>query len=109
MTAAYIYMLLRLPWLAPDITTAIVYGRQPQQLSAKTMLKASQLPANWTERKSWQPDGTAGLPSIGADIPTSPEWLPEHGKSFNQASGVRNVSFMRQAPKNETAAAAMIR
>jgi hypothetical protein len=23
--------------------------------------------------KSWQPDGTAGLPSIGADIPTSPE------------------------------------
>ena len=43
------------------------------------------------------------------DIPTSPEWLPEHGKSFNQASGVRNVSFMRQAPKNETAAAAMIR
>lgn len=47
--------------------------------------------------------------SIGADIPTSPEWLPEHGKSFNQASGVRNVSFMRQAPKNETAAAAMIR
>ena len=27
----------------------------------------------------------------------------------NQASGVRNVSFMRQAPKNETAAAAMIR
>ncbi len=59
--------------------------------------------------KSWQPDGTAGLPSIGADIPTSPEWLPEHGKSFNQASGVRNVSFMRQAPKNETAAAAMIR
>jgi hypothetical protein len=27
----------------------------------------------------------------------------------NQANGVRNVSFMRQAPKNETAAAAMIR
>jgi site-specific DNA recombinase len=23
-TAAYIYMLLRLPWMAPDITTAIV-------------------------------------------------------------------------------------
>jgi len=29
MTAAYIYMLLRLPWLAPDITTAIVNGQQP--------------------------------------------------------------------------------
>ena len=28
-TAAYIYTLLRLPWLAPDITTAIINGRQP--------------------------------------------------------------------------------
>jgi DNA invertase Pin-like site-specific DNA recombinase len=52
-TAAYIYMLLRLPWLAPDITTAIVNGRQPQQLSAKTlMLKASRLPASWTEQRT---------------------------------------------------------
>lgn len=52
-TAAYIYMLLRLPWLAPDITTAIVNGRQPQQLSAKTlMLKASRLPASWTDQRT---------------------------------------------------------
>jgi hypothetical protein len=35
-TAAFIYTLLRLPWLAPDITTAIVNGRQPQHLNAKT-------------------------------------------------------------------------
>ena len=34
-SAAYIYNLLRLPWLAPDITTAIVHGRQPRQLNAK--------------------------------------------------------------------------
>ena len=34
-TAAYIYVLLRLRWLAPDITTAIVNGRQPPQLNAK--------------------------------------------------------------------------
>jgi site-specific DNA recombinase len=52
-TAAYIYMLLRLPWLAPDITTAIVTGRQPQQLSAKTLMrKASRLPADWTEQRT---------------------------------------------------------
>ena len=52
-TAAYIYMLLRLPWLAPDITTAIVNGRQPQQLSAKTLMrKASRLPADWTEQRA---------------------------------------------------------
>ena len=49
-TAAYIYTLLRLPWLAPDITTAIVNGRHPQQLNAKTLMrKASRLPADWTD------------------------------------------------------------
>jgi len=33
-SAGYIYILLRLRWLAPDITTAIVNGRQPPQLKA---------------------------------------------------------------------------
>ena len=52
-TAAYIYTLLRLPWLAPDITTAIVNGRQPQQLNAKTLMrKASRLPADWAEQRT---------------------------------------------------------
>jgi site-specific DNA recombinase len=51
-TAAYIYTLLRLPWLAPDIVTAIVNGRQPQQLNAKTLMRnASRLPANWAEQR----------------------------------------------------------
>jgi hypothetical protein len=51
-TAAYIYTLLRSPWLAPDITTAIVNGRQPQQLNAKTLMrKASRLPADWAEQR----------------------------------------------------------
>ncbi|MGB6658746.1 MAG: hypothetical protein WBE90_06515, partial [Xanthobacteraceae bacterium] len=36
-SAAYIYILLRLPWLAPDITTAIVNGRHPPQLNAKKL------------------------------------------------------------------------
>jgi site-specific DNA recombinase len=52
-TAAYIYALLRLPWLAPDITTAIVNGRQPLQLNAKTLMRvASQLPADWAEQRT---------------------------------------------------------
>jgi len=51
-TAAFIYTLLRLPWLAPDITTAIVNGRQPQQLNAKTLTrKASRLPTAWAEQR----------------------------------------------------------
>src|SRR6266436_2357919 len=52
-TPAYIYTLLRLPWLAPDITTAIVNGRQPQQLNAKMLMgSASRLPADWTEQRT---------------------------------------------------------
>src|SRR6266849_5224354 len=52
-TAAYIYTLLRLPWLAPDITTAIVNGRQPRSLNAKTLMrKASRLPADWAEQRA---------------------------------------------------------
>jgi hypothetical protein len=37
-TAAYIYTLLRLPWLARDITTAIVNGRPPPQLNAMKLM-----------------------------------------------------------------------
>jgi hypothetical protein len=52
-TAAYIYTLLRLPWLAPDITTAIVNGRQPPQLNAmKLMRLTARLPSDWTEQRT---------------------------------------------------------
>jgi site-specific DNA recombinase len=52
-TAAYVYTLLRLPWLAPDITSDIVNGRQPQQLNAKTLMRrASRLPAAWAEQRA---------------------------------------------------------
>ena len=52
-SAAYIYTLLRLPWLAPDITTAIVNGRQPRHLNAMTLMRrASRLPAGWAEQRS---------------------------------------------------------
>ena len=45
-SAAYLYTLLRLPWLAPDITTAIVNGRKPPQLTAKTLMRLTpRLPA----------------------------------------------------------------
>jgi hypothetical protein len=52
-TAAYVYTLLRLPWLAPNITSDIVNGRQPQQLNAKTLMRqASRLPAIWAEQRA---------------------------------------------------------
>ena len=52
-SAAYIYTLLRLPWLAPDITTAIVNGRQPQNLNAMILMRrASRLPASWAGQRT---------------------------------------------------------
>jgi site-specific DNA recombinase len=52
-TAAYLFNLLRLPWLAPDITTAIINGRQPHQLNAKLLMrKASRLPADWVAQRT---------------------------------------------------------
>jgi hypothetical protein len=52
-TAAYIYTLLRLPWLAPDITTAIVNGRQPPQLNAKKLMRlTAHLPGDWAEQRA---------------------------------------------------------
>ena len=52
-TAAYLYNLLRLPWLAPDVTAAIVNGRQPQQLNAKRLMRvASRLPADWAAQRT---------------------------------------------------------
>jgi hypothetical protein len=52
-TPAYLYILLRLRWLAPDITTAIANGRQPPQLNAKKLMRlTAHLPADWTEQRA---------------------------------------------------------
>jgi site-specific DNA recombinase len=52
-SAAYIYILLRLAWLAPDITTAIVNGRQPPQLNAMKLMRfTSELSADWVQQRA---------------------------------------------------------
>ncbi len=51
-TAAYIYSILRLPWLAPDITAAIVNGHQPARLTAKRLIRLStHLPIDWVDQR----------------------------------------------------------
>jgi len=51
-SAPYIYTRLRLPWLAPDIATAIITGRQPSQLTAQALMRLTpQLPATWAEQR----------------------------------------------------------
>ena len=52
-TSDYLYIVLRLRWLAPDIIAAIVNGRQPPQLNAKRLMRlTAQLPADWSEQKA---------------------------------------------------------
>jgi site-specific DNA recombinase len=51
-SGAYVYCLLRLPSLAPDIVTAIIDGRHPPQLSAKKLMRlTAQLPIDWGQQR----------------------------------------------------------
>jgi hypothetical protein len=51
-SANYVYRLLRLPTLAPDIITAIVNGKNPPQLTAKRLMRlTSQIPVDWAEQR----------------------------------------------------------
>ena len=43
--------IVRLAYLAPDITTAILDGRQPATLSAPRLAEARALPITWTEQR----------------------------------------------------------
>ena len=52
-TVAYVTKLLAVTCLAPDITAAILDGRQPRGLSTNVMLKA--VPESWKEqRRLWE-------------------------------------------------------
>jgi hypothetical protein len=52
-TSDYLYVLLRPRWLAPDIITAIVNGRQPRQLSAMRLMRlTAQLPADGSAQRA---------------------------------------------------------
>jgi site-specific DNA recombinase len=51
-SANYVYRLLRLPTLAPDIITAIVNGKNPPQLTAKKLMRMTpQIPVDWAEQR----------------------------------------------------------
>nr|WP_047169421.1 DUF2924 domain-containing protein [Sphingomonas sp. Y57] len=40
-----------LQFLAPDIVTAILEGRQPIELNTRTLLRTSELPIEWKEQR----------------------------------------------------------
>ena len=51
-SANYVYRLLRIPSLAPDIVTAIINGKNPPQLTAKKLMRLTpQIPVGWAEQR----------------------------------------------------------
>ena len=49
-SANYVYRLLRIPSLAPDIVTAIINGKNPPPLTAKRLMRLTpQIPVGWDE------------------------------------------------------------
>ena len=51
MTRSYFTRVLRLSYLAPDITRAILEGRHPRDLTAHKLLAHSRLPLAWPEQR----------------------------------------------------------
>jgi len=49
----HLWQLLRLNWLAPDIVTAIVEGRQPRALTGRRLLRAADVPLSWVEQRRY--------------------------------------------------------
>ena len=48
---SYFTRLLRLSYLAPDITQAILDGRQPRDLTPEKLLEHSRLPLAWHDQR----------------------------------------------------------
>ena len=52
MSRSYFTRLVRLSYLAPDITQAILDGHQPPDLTADKLLAHSRLPLAWREQRA---------------------------------------------------------
>jgi site-specific DNA recombinase len=46
----HLHRLARISWLAPDIITAILDGRQPVQLTARHLLRCADIPLEWQQQ-----------------------------------------------------------
>ena len=50
MGASYFARILRLGFLAPEVVTAILQGRQPPELNAKQLSLHMRLPIGWNDQ-----------------------------------------------------------
>ncbi|HEX4665423.1 MAG TPA: hypothetical protein VH207_02395, partial [Chthoniobacterales bacterium] len=47
----HLWQLLRINWLAPDILSAIVNGNQPVELTGRRLLRATDIPLDWSAQR----------------------------------------------------------
>ena len=52
MSSSYFTRMLRLSFLAPDITQAILHGRQPVDLNAHKLMADTRVSINWHEQRA---------------------------------------------------------
>ena len=52
LTGSYVTRVIRLAFLSPDITRAILDGRHPPDLTAAKLTRLSRLPLDWSEQKA---------------------------------------------------------
>ncbi len=52
LSSSYFTRMLRLSFLAPDITRAILHGRQPAELNAHKMMADTRAPIDWHEQRT---------------------------------------------------------
>ena len=50
-SSSYFTRMLRLSFLAPDITRAILHGRQPAELTANKLMADTRAPIHWDEQR----------------------------------------------------------
>lgn len=49
----HLHRLVRISWLAPDIISAILDGRQPVQLTAHHLTRCAEIPMDWKEQRNF--------------------------------------------------------
>ena len=49
----HLHRLARISWLAPDIISAILEGRQPVQLTARHLMRCADIPLNWQDQRMY--------------------------------------------------------
>ena len=52
LSSSHFTRMLRLSFLAPDISQAILHGREPPNLTARTLVRYTVMPMDWDEQRS---------------------------------------------------------